>query len=44
MNERIWLCNGSGHASGVAVSMKAEEADDKVERQFPAENALVVTS
>ena len=30
MDERTWLCNGSGHASGVAVSMKAEEADDKV--------------
>ena len=38
MNERTWLCNGSGHASGVAVLMKAEKADGKVERhQVPVE-------
>ena len=37
MNERTWLCNGSGHAGGVAVLMKAEKADDKVERQDPVE-------
>ena len=37
MDERTWLCNGSGHASGVVVLMKAEKADDKVERQDPVE-------
>ena len=30
MDERTWLCNGSGHASGVVVLMKAEKADGEV--------------
>ena len=30
MDERTWLCNGSGHASGVVVLMKAEKADGEI--------------
>ena len=30
MDERTWLCNDSGHASGVVVLMKAEKADNEV--------------
>ena len=37
MDERTWLCNGSGHASGVVVLMKAEKADGEVQRQDPVE-------
>ena len=30
MHERTWLCNDSGHASGVVVLMKAEKADGEI--------------